>query len=126
MNFDELVAGWVRFYQVEVQKVLEEKLDIDNEEFFWASTLVDEYCKKDPLIAMDLIDRIFAATNDERVLACLGAGPLEDLLVAHGELIWPAIELRASKDKRFKDLLSCVSPGRLEGSIRSKLQILIN
>jgi hypothetical protein len=77
---------------------------------FWAYEQLDDLAKHAPSIALDVILEILNCTDDENVLSCLAAGPLEDIIRFHGKLMISRIEHEAKRNKKFKDLLYDVWP----------------
>lgn len=75
---------------------------------FPASTKLWELSRKDPSTCLAVIEDIAGKTRDEHLLANLGAGPLEDLLVAHGEAVIDDIERLVHVSESFRMAASCV------------------
>jgi hypothetical protein len=75
---------------------------------FWAYERLSDLCRDDPEAAWNVIDEIFQRDSSDLILSNLGAGPLEDLLTAHGARFIDRVEKRAAKDEKFRKLLGVV------------------
>lgn len=69
---------------------------------------------------------IFRQTTDERTLANLAAGPIEDLLVFHGEKVINWVGLEAQRDPKFRAILSGVWRNAMHAETWDKLQSFAN
>lgn len=80
---------------------------------FWTFVLLGELTSRLPQLALDVIVSALplVETADELALAC--AGPLEDLLAAHGADVIARIEAEAASSARLRMALTAVAP---EGS----------
>ena len=87
---------------------LEGKNGPDYKANFWAFEAFDDLIHKEPEKAWPIILAIYNATDDESILANLAAGPLEDLLVQHGEKFIDRVEQLARQDEKFLYVLSGV------------------
>ena len=74
----------------------------------WAAERLDDLAFTGPEAALAAIWAISERSDDEWVLACLAAGPLEDLLVRHGPAVVAAVEARARADAKARKLLGAV------------------
>lgn len=79
-----------------------------NSHHFWAFERVCELCEESPEECWDIILGILRKDSNAKVLSNLAAGPLEDLLVAHGAMFVEKIEQQAKTDERFRNLLGGV------------------
>ncbi len=79
-----------------------------HEELFWSHAAVEQLIGKDPKKAFDLILRILRIDSSTKILANLSAGPLENLLVYHGNTVIDEIEAEASRSAIFRKLLGGV------------------
>lgn len=102
-NFEKeyrtLITTWIE---------LHENSPENNDELFWAFEKLDDICRDDPPLTLKIIRAILASTQDERVLANLATGPLENLLSRHGEKVIVDIETLARKEPQFRSLLQRV------------------
>ena len=74
----------------------------------WAADRLDDLASARPESALAAIWAICERSDDDWVLACLAAGPLEDLLVRHGPAVVAAVEARARADAKARKLLGAV------------------
>jgi hypothetical protein len=112
-----LVEAWIRRY---AHSELSNKAQIEKDTW-WAYEAVDKLSRSEPQEAFELITSILSSTNDEVVLENLAAGPLETLLVWHGQEIIGSIKNYAAKDLRFKWLLAGVWPNNINPLIWQQL-----
>lgn len=74
----------------------------------WAFDCVCELVEDSPDLAVDFVLRALAFCETNQDVAVLAAGPLEELLKAHGAKVIRSIEVEAEKSARFRLLLSGV------------------
>ncbi|HSX42813.1 MAG TPA: hypothetical protein VLF59_01880 [Candidatus Saccharimonadales bacterium] len=76
-----------------------------------ASDALDELIQEDPSRAFKIVHTIVQHADDEKVLASLGAGPLEDLINSDlaAQFIDDILE-HARQDKNWRFALGCVWP----------------
>lgn len=75
---------------------------------FWAFDALVDLSNDDPESCWKVIHLIRQLDGSDTILANLAAGPLEDLLVYHGNDFIDRIESFAEKDQQFKKLLGAV------------------
>ncbi len=71
---------------------------------FWSWERLRELIHQDPESAWSII-QIIRREGSDLILANLAAGPLEDLLVAHGDRFIDRVEALAQQDMQFRKLL---------------------
>lgn len=74
----------------------------------WADRKLGNLVNTEPELAWPLILDLIEKAESVQALADIAAGPLENLLVKHGEKFIERIEMIASKNKRFRLCLSGV------------------
>jgi hypothetical protein len=74
----------------------------------WAMEAVDELVRDNPDTAWSIIVKLIAGATDDRVLAFVAAGPLEDLLQTHGPRVMNYVEELAKSDRKFRRALTAV------------------
>jgi hypothetical protein len=79
----------------------------EREDKFWSWDRLWELVRDDPEAAWGVI-QIIREDGSDRILANLAAGPLEDLLVEHGDQFIDRVEALARRDAQFKKLLGAV------------------
>ena len=75
---------------------------------FWAWEGLQELVKDDPEKAWQAIEMLACHPNADDVLDSIAAGPLEDLLAAHGARFVARVEQQARRDDRFRACLGGV------------------
>jgi hypothetical protein len=117
MRQEELLAlaeGWIIYH-------LSAKGSPEREATAWATDLYElEY--HDPEALWLLIMAIHTKDQSPRIQECLSAGPVEDLLVKHGEKFIERIEAQARRDPGFAKLLGGVWKNRMSDEIWQRLQ----
>jgi hypothetical protein len=98
---DQIAETWITLYYLPEESE-------EREKNFWAYERLDDLCRDDPEAAWSVIEKILRRDSSDLILSNLGAGPLEDLLVAHGARFIDRIEERAAKDEKFRKLLGMV------------------
>ena len=85
----------------------------------WA---VDRLAREDPDTAWLLILEILSRTNDGKTIACLAAGPLEDLIAHHGAHVIDRVETEARRNPNFRHLLGGVWSNTTPADIWSRVE----
>jgi hypothetical protein len=95
----QLVDDWIR-YHAESRK--------PSDPLFAVCEQVDDLVERDPEAGWSLILELIAAAGDDRVLAAIAAGPLEDILRRSLEQFIERTEVEARRDPRFRRCLTGV------------------
>lgn len=93
---------------------------------FWAYEKLDELCSKEPLRALKIVREIFELNPEERVIANLAAGPLEDLLVRHGLELMPHLRQYIRENKELSKLLEGVWIDKMDTDVQLALEEIVN
>jgi Family of unknown function (DUF6869) len=90
---------------------------------FWAWEEVTELVRDDVDRAWDVVLELVGRAVDDRLLAYVAAGPLEDLIKWHPHEIIDRVEQQARRDARFRRALSGVwgVPSSIEERVRTIL-----
>ena len=99
---EHLVKTWIEHYH---KWRSQDKMP---EETLWASVKLDKIVDYDPELAWELILQILATVRSDKIYPVLAAGPLENLLVYHGEKYIERVEKQARQDPAFNMLLGGV------------------
>ncbi len=102
---------------------LEEMRDVTHEENEHWQTL-DGWIDRDPEKAWTVLLEL-SNLADEQETGRLGAGPLEELLVAHPSFVYRAAELARTNDT-FKSMLSCVATRDMMGDARLAIRSVLD
>ena len=76
----------------------------------------------DPETGWAVIDLMWRDAADDRMLATIAAGPVEDLLVRHGDAFIDRVYLLARREPRFRKLLGAVWRNGMSEPVWQKLQ----
>ncbi len=114
-ELNELARDWIGYWH-----------DKKNEELWEAwnrsSDYMDEAVESHPLDAWKLVLTIHALDQSEKIQQVLSAGPIEDLLVKHGDETIPLVEAEARRDATFAKVLGGVWKNRMTDEIWARLQ----
>jgi hypothetical protein len=119
MEQDQLVRAWIMRYE-KVQA--ESDASPAAQELYWAYEKLDDACWQSPAKAFEIILAILNATNNEFVLDNLAAGPLESVLVRHGNQVINLVESEAKSNTRFRQLLSGVWQNTMNDELWHRVQ----
>lgn len=114
-DLQRIAENWVKLY----------KLPNDSSErgsLFWAFERFDDLCRNYPEEAWQVINLVRKLDASEIILANLAAGPVEDLLVTHGEEFIDRIEELAATDHEFRKLLGAVWKNKIADDIWARLK----
>ena len=94
-----------------------------NSELFWAWEQVNEAVQNSPEEGWPLILALVDSAPNDPILANVAAGPLEDLIVQHGEQFIERIEVMARQNAKFrKSLTGAWCEGDIPNEIYLRLQ----
>ena len=79
-----------------------------DESLFWAWETVTDLVQNDLEAGWHVVLELVRAAKDDRMLAYIAAGPLEDLLCSHGSAVIERVEQQAAQDRHFRRGLSGV------------------
>jgi hypothetical protein len=94
MKEERLVAAWIRYAK--------QSKPHNHDHDFEAWERLSDITRVQPSHAFDLIMRIIAQTDDKKVIGIVGAGPLEDLLIHHGEQFVDNVLCYARQDEKWR------------------------
>lgn len=83
----------------------------------WTADIFFELSEAHPVLGLAAIDAVLAACETPEEVALIAAGPLEDLIAAHGAALIGAIEARAADSARFTYALTGVWPQGRGGTL---------
>lgn len=90
-----------------------------------AIATLDSLIRIDPKKAWRIIINLTKSTSNESLLAFIAAGPIEDLLVRHPEMI-DQIEHDALKNMKVCEILDCVWKNKMSNETWEKLQRILD
>ena len=88
-----VVEDWIRYHSEDCKA---------SDPPFSVCEYVDDLVTRDPEAGWLMILDLIAAAPDDRVLAAIAAGPLEDLAKRSPELFVDRIEIQARRDAKFR------------------------
>lgn len=94
-----LALGWIALHRAPKEY---------RDAYLWAFEQLDALLDKEPEVAWRVIDVIWRKEQNDKMLADLAAGPVEDLLVRHGEAFVERVYLLARREPVFRKLLGAV------------------
>lgn len=94
----EIAEAWVQFNRVTMD-------DREQDSLVEVLGEVDDIIQRDPAEGWMFIESVRQMDLDASLLSNLAAGPLEDYLVAHGEVEIARLEVLAKQDASFRELL---------------------
>jgi hypothetical protein len=114
-ELNELARGWIAYWH-----------DPKNEDTWEAwnrsSDYMDEAVESHPIEAWKMILAIHALDQSRQIQQVLSAGPIEDLLVKHGDEMIAIVEAEAGRDPTFAKVLGGVWKNRMTDEVWSRLQ----
>jgi hypothetical protein len=96
-QLSQIAEAWIELYYLPEDAP-------EREDKFWSYERLSELIQEDPEAAWSVI-QIIRREGSDLILSNLGAGPLEDLLVAHGDQFIDRVETLAEQDAQFRKLL---------------------
>ena len=87
----------------------------------WMFVWVVEMLQKYPDEAWPVLLSLIAVARDDRELASVAAGPLEEVLLAHGTRVIDWVEVHAARDAKFRRALSGVWRSEINESIWARV-----
>lgn len=115
MDRELLAKAWIA-----LQHSKREQLETDPN--FWALEKLWDLTRKEPELCWAAILAIVDADSSDHILSNIGAGPLEDLLVAHGKLLIDRVEEQAKKQPSFRRALYGVWQNDMPDDIWARVQ----
>lgn len=116
---EELVNTWIRLQKLGAKVGYKSS---KTDALFWSYEKIDDLIDKDPQTAWDVILTILKTDQSPIIMADLSAGPLEDLLVRHGEQFIDTIEAEVKKNEKFAKLLGGVWKNKMKDEIWNRVQ----
>jgi hypothetical protein len=114
---NNLAAAWIQFQRLATGSVEQGQL-------LWAHERLDDMCSSEPAAAWNVIQEIIALDHSDEILANIGAGPFEDLLVNHGALLIDKVEACARISSDFRRMLGIVWKNRISDDVWVRLKAI--
>lgn len=114
---NDLGASWVRFQSIP-------KSSAEHHELEWVVEQMWDLCIEEPGKAWNAIQEIIALDQSDNILAMLGAGPFEDLMVHHGALLIDRVESCAKVSPPFRRMLGVVWKNEISDHVWDRLRAI--
>ncbi len=96
-----LAQKWIAF------QIAQAEVDLHSEEFE-AYKELERLVEREPASALEVIEEILERDKSKSIVSAVGAGPLENLLCAHGPGVIEKFEAMAEKSRAFREALRVV------------------
>lgn len=94
----------------------------NSDDMFWVFNRFIDLIRDEPETAWILIKKILKTDSSLKMIADLSAGPLEDLLVDHGDKFIDRVEEEAKKNPDFAKLLGGVWKNAINDEVWERIQ----
>lgn len=115
MNLHDLATAWINFCYASEESA-------EKENGFWAFDEVVSLTELHPQGALSLISLVIELDHSEKIVANLGAGPLEDLLVYHGDSCINKVVQKINEDENWKRVAQNVWQNAMSDRVWQQLQ----
>lgn len=131
-TFEQIAGEWISYHlwsatRLKPEAPTREQLRAADREAdengFWAWEAVYSLVHDAPEDGWRMIQRLVELAPDDFVLACVAAGPLEDLLGRHPYVFIDRVEQQARRDAKFRRCVSGVW-GSLPDDVESRMRRL--
>jgi hypothetical protein len=95
-------------------------------ENFWAFDALSNLCDNSPEQCLAVINKIILIDASDVVLSNLAAGPVEDLLVKHGEQVISSVIQLAKKSTDWEKMLGAVWKNDISDHVWQQLKSVAN
>lgn len=112
-----LADAWIRFQHLPKDSDARDELE-------WAWERLDDLCRTQPNSAWHVIQEIIARDQSDKILADVGAGPFEDLLVHHGASFIGQVESCARSNPAFKRMLGVVWKNAIPDDVWNRVKAI--
>jgi uncharacterized protein DUF6869 len=112
-----IAAAWIKYQRLPNGSAEQSQL-------FWAYEQLDAMCRSEPAAAWIVIQEIIARDQSDEVLANVGAGPFEDLMVNHGTLLIDKVESCARMSSDFRRMLGVVWQNAISDEVWARLKAI--
>jgi|SRR5690242_9197795 len=116
MDLDQIVTAWITAEDADNR-------DPERESNWWATEqVIDWWLKREGEQLWQFITTAYKRDLSDKVLGCLAAGPLEDLLATQGPEFIERVEELARRDPKFNYLLGGVWRNSMTDEIWQRVQ----
>jgi hypothetical protein len=97
----------------------------EHEKNFWAFSTMSDLVDEDPPLAWSITLDLIARADDLNEIGAIAAGPLEELIRKHPDLLWDDLVAKAHTDQRFLSALRGVWVFETDGDVYHRFQELM-
>jgi hypothetical protein len=116
---EELLAAYLA-------KAASEEASGADDEHFWAVEAMWDLVARDREGAWSILLELIGRADGDRALAYIAAGPLENFLVAYGEVFFPRVEAESRHNPKFRRALVGVwGENRMSEELVQRLHALV-
>jgi hypothetical protein len=113
---NSLAAAWIRFQSLS-------KGSVEYDQLFWVvERFID--ASSEPATAWNVIQKIISLNQNDAILAMVGAGPFEDLMVHHGALLIDKVESCARASPAFRRMLGVVWKNAISDEVWDRIRAI--
>ena len=112
MKVKELADMWIEYHHT------------NDDDLFEAVTKLERMVVSHEERAWRVILTILKEDNSDAIISNLAAGPMEDLLVCHGDAVIERVEVKAKKDVDFKKVVMDVWQSGISDDVWGRVKAL--
>ena len=112
---EKLIVSWISFHKTEKDSDVYKRN-------LWAFEKLNGLAEGDSDLCLDIVLSILDRDDDKQVIGSLAAGPVEDLLVVHGNDVVEKIEELASENAAFRHMLGGVWQNEMSDDIWERVR----
>jgi hypothetical protein len=118
-EFEQIAVSWINLHHAELNsdEYIEE---------FWSFDKLSDFCRKRPHDSWKVIVEIYERNSGNKVISNLAAGPIEDLLVYHGNLALILIDQYCHEEHKFVEVMKLIWKNSMSDEVWGQLQRLIH
>ena len=114
---NNLAVTWIRFQCLP-------KGSAEYDPLFWVVERLDDLARSEPAAAWNVIQEIIALNQSDEILANVGAGPFEDLMMHHGVLLIDKVESCARASPAFRRMLGVVWKNAISDEVWDRIRAI--
>lgn len=112
----QVAEAWTKLHHLPHNKTAEREM------VYWAYERLCDLVQNDPEEGWKVIQAIRRLDGSDVILSNLGAGPVEDLMVAHGPRFIERVEALAGQDQQFRKMLGCTWQNRMPDELWARIK----
>jgi hypothetical protein len=116
-EIQQIAQTWIELYRLPEDSQ-------EREAKFWAFERLSGLVRDDPEEAWRIIEAMRRLDGTDSILANVAAGPLEDLLVYHGDKFIDRFEILAQSDQQFRRLLGAVWKNDMSDALWARVKAI--